>query len=72
MNIGGSLCDPTAGRVAAVLNLGMIAEFESDLFGMRATEGMKAARPRVRLCGSPKLRPAQEAHLSSCDGLAHQ
>jgi hypothetical protein len=23
------------------------------------------------LCGSLKLRPAQEAHLSSCDGLAH-
>jgi len=42
----------------------MIAEFESDLIGMRTREGMKVAKAEGRLRGKqPKLKPTQEAHL---------
>jgi DNA invertase Pin-like site-specific DNA recombinase len=46
--------------------LAMIAEFESDLIRMRTREGMAVARAAGKLRGrTPKLKPAQEAHLAA-------
>jgi DNA invertase Pin-like site-specific DNA recombinase len=67
LNLGGSIHDPTdpVGRLLFNM-LAMIAEFESDLIGMRTREGMAVARAAGKLRGrQPKLEPAQEAHLAA-------
>ncbi|MDQ6775297.1 MAG: recombinase family protein [Actinomycetota bacterium] len=44
--------------------LATFAEFEADLLSLRTREGMAVARSKGRLKGkSPKLSPAQQAHL---------
>lgn len=65
LNINGSLHNPADPVGQLLFNvLGIIAESESDLIGMRTREGMKVAKAKGRLRGKqPKLKPAQEKHL---------
>jgi len=63
LNIGGSVHDPDDPIGRLLFNvLAMIAEFESDLIGMRTREGMKVAKAKGRLRGrrpnsAPPKRP---------------
>ncbi len=65
LNLGGSVYDPTDPVGRLLFNvLALVAEFESDLIGLRTREGMKVAKAKGRLRGKqPKLNQRQEAHL---------
>jgi DNA invertase Pin-like site-specific DNA recombinase len=67
LSLGGSVYDPhdPVGRLLFNV-LAMVAEFESDLIGLRTKEGMRVAKANGRLRGKkPKLNPRQEAQLVS-------
>ena len=65
LNLGGSVYDPTDAVGRLLFNvLAMVAEFESDLIGLRTREGMRVAKAKGHLRGKqPKLNRRQEAHL---------
>jgi DNA invertase Pin-like site-specific DNA recombinase len=67
LSLGGSAYDPTDAVGRLLFNvLVMVAEFESDLTGLRTVEGMKVAKARVGcVVSSPRLNRKQEAHLVS-------
>jgi DNA invertase Pin-like site-specific DNA recombinase len=67
LSLGGPVYDPNGRcRATAVHVLVMVAEFESDLIGLRTREGTKVARAKGRLRGKqPKLSRKPEAHLVS-------
>ncbi len=67
LSLGGSVYDPTDAVGPLLFNvLAMVAEFDSDLIGLRTVEGMKVAKAKGRLKGKqPKLSRKQEAHLVS-------
>ena len=52
LSLGGSVHDPTDPVGRLLFNvLAMVAEFESDLIGLRTREGMQVARAKGRLRG---------------------
>ena len=65
LSLGGSPHDPTDLIGRLLFNaVTMVAEFESNLIGLRTREGMKVAKAKGRLRSKkPKLNPRQEAHL---------
>jgi DNA invertase Pin-like site-specific DNA recombinase len=67
LSLAGSVYDPNDAVGRLLFNiLAMVAEFESDLIGLRTREGMKVAKAKRRLRGKqPKLNRRQEAHLVS-------
>jgi len=70
LSIGGAVYDPTDPVGRLLFNvLAMVAEFESDLIGLRTREGMKVARAKGHLRGrKPKLNARQQAHLVTLIG----
>jgi len=70
LSIGGAVYDPTDPVGRLLFNvLAMVAEFESDLIGLRTREGMKVARAKGHLRGrKPKLDARQQAHLVTLIG----
>ena len=67
LSIGGSTTDPVGRLLFNVL--AMVAEFESDLIGLRTKEGMRVARAKGHLRGGPpKLNPRQEVEFPRFGG----